>query len=84
MNRDPHEPIWMLALAGATLASAVASCGGGGGDPGTGSAMFGARQSVTAQAAAGANGATMPANTMQPMAPQNPDAATLMQMGGAP
>jgi hypothetical protein len=33
--------------------------------------MLGARQSVTA-------------NTMQPMAPQNPDAATLMQMGGAP
>jgi len=64
----------LLALAGASLASALASCGGGG-DPGTGSAMLGGQQAVTAQA---------PRPAGQPMPPQNPDATTLMQMGDAP
>jgi hypothetical protein len=75
MNRGPHEPVWLLALAGASLASALASCGGGGGNPGAGNAMLAGQQAVTAQA---------PPNNMQPMPARNADAATLMQMGDAP
>ena len=75
MNRGPHEPVWMLALAGASLASALASCGGGGGNPGVGNAMLAGQQAVAAQA---------PPAAIEPMPARNPDAATLMQMGGAP
>jgi hypothetical protein len=75
MKPGPHEHIWMLALAGASLAGAVASCGGGGGNPGAGNAMLAGQQSMAAQSAP---------DNMRAMPPPNPDAATLMQMGDAP
>jgi hypothetical protein len=72
MKHGPQEHLWMLALAGASLAGAVAACGGGSSGDG---AMLAKQRSMATQA---------PATAAQAMPAMDPDAATLMQMGGAP
>lgn len=90
MNRLTHARTRGRAFArlglAATLGALVAACGGGGGMPFPG---MQAAANSSAAARSAANGAMPPAGAQTAVEPTPspapaPDAATLMQMGGAP